>query len=39
MAQDVAPSAVEAVEAIDLGTTVLDFSLFGMFAQADFIVQ
>jgi len=28
-----------AIEAVDLGTTVPDFSLFGMFAQADFIVQ
>lgn len=27
------------VEAVDLGTTVPDFSLFGMFAQADFVVQ
>jgi biopolymer transport protein TolQ len=39
MAQDVDTSAVEAIEAIDLGTTVPDFSLWGMFVQADFIVQ
>lgn len=39
MAQDITPSAVGAVEAIDLGGTAPDFSFFGMFWQADFIVQ
>ncbi|MCP5381285.1 MAG: protein TolQ [Kordiimonadaceae bacterium] len=39
MAQDVAQSAVEAVEAIDLGGTSPDFSFFGMFWQANFTVQ
>jgi len=41
MAQEIAPipSAVEAVDAVDLGGTAPDFSFFGMFWQADFIVQ
>ena len=39
MAQEITPSPVEAVEAINLGGTVPDFSFFGMFWQADFIVQ
>ena len=39
MAQDVAQSAVDAVEAIDLGGTTPDFSFFGMFWQANFTVQ
>lgn len=39
MAQEITPSAVEAVDAIELGGSVPDFSFFGMFAQADLIVQ
>lgn len=39
MAQEITPSAVEAVEAVELGGSVPDFSFFGMFFQADFIVQ
>jgi biopolymer transport protein TolQ len=39
MAQEIIPSPVETVEAINLGGTVPDFSFFGMFWQADFIVQ
>ena len=39
MAQEITPSAVGAVEAIDLGGTAPDFSFFGMFWQADLIVQ
>ena len=39
MAQEITPSPVEAVEAINLGGTGPDFSFFGMFWQADFIVQ
>ena len=31
MAQEITPSPVEAVEAINLGGTVPDFSFFGMF--------
>jgi biopolymer transport protein TolQ len=39
MAQEITPSPVEPVEAINLGGTGPDFSFFGMFWQADFIVQ
>lgn len=39
MEEEIEPSAVGAVEAVDLGGSVPDFSFFGMFAQADFIVQ
>lgn len=39
MAQDIAASPTEVVDAVDLGGTVPDFSFFGMFMQADFIVQ
>lgn len=39
MAQEIAASPTEVVDAIDLGGTVPDFSFFGMFMQADFIVQ
>jgi biopolymer transport protein TolQ len=39
MEEELVPSAVGAVEAVDLGGSVPDFSFFGMFAQADFIVQ
>ena len=39
MEEELEASAVAAVEALDLGGTAPDFSFFGMFAQADFIVQ
>ena len=39
MEEELEASAVAAVEAVDLGGTAPDFSFFGMFAQADFIVQ
>lgn len=44
MEEEVAPSAAgaaEAIEAVDLGGTAAapDFSFFGMFMQADFVVQ
>jgi len=39
MAQDITASPTEVVDAVDLGGTVPDFSFFGMFWQADFIVQ
>ncbi|MDG1707748.1 MAG: protein TolQ [Emcibacteraceae bacterium] len=39
MEEEIVPSAVGAVEAVDLGGSVPDFSFFGMFMQADFIVQ
>jgi hypothetical protein len=39
MEEELEASAIAAVEALDLGGTAPDFSFFGMFAQADFIVQ
>ncbi len=39
MAQEIAASPTQVVDAVDLGGTAPDFSFFGMFWQADFIVQ
>ncbi|MBT6329917.1 MAG: Tol-Pal system subunit TolQ, partial [Kordiimonadaceae bacterium] len=39
MEDEVVPSAVGVVDAVELSGSVPDFSFFGMFAQADFIVQ